>query len=82
MNKVNIGDTVYFANGCENLTEGKVVHIFRYFGKEEYVIEYNAVIDAALEVRDWNTISLKPEDRLHLWERVAEFYKKYKEITK
>lgn len=78
INKINIGDTVYFANGCEKLTEGKIVHIFEHFGKEQYVIEYNAVIDAALEVRDWNTTSLKPEGPLHLWERAAELFKKYK----
>ena len=36
------------------------------------------MIDAALEVRDWNTISLKPEGPLHLWEMAAELFKKYK----
>lgn len=70
-----IGDTVFFANGREKLTEGKVVHKFKL---EEYycllyVIQVETPIDPYFEVRDWQTLSSAADRDLNMWERIKAY---------
>ncbi len=61
-----IGDTLWFANGGEKLTEGKVVHIFGWGATVQYVLEYNAVIDYHVVCRNGLCVSENPEGPLNL----------------
>lgn len=64
--RYQIGDTLWFANGCKSLTEGKVVHIFEWANTVQYVLEYYAIVDWSLECRDYLTLSETPEGPLNL----------------
>ncbi len=61
-----IGDTLWFANGGDKLTEGKVVHIFGWGATVQYVLEYNAVIDYHVVCRNGLCVSENPEGPLNL----------------
>lgn len=61
-----IGDTLWFANGGDKLTEGKVVHIFGWGATVQYVLEYNAVIDYHVVCRNSLCVSENPEGPLNL----------------
>ena len=61
-----IGDTLWFANGGDKLTEGKVVHIFGWGATVQYVLEYNAVIDDHVVCRNGLCVSETPEGPLNL----------------
>lgn len=43
--KYTLGQTVFFANGGQELIEGQIVHIFTHFNIEQYIIEYHNTID-------------------------------------
>lgn len=64
-----IGDTVYFSQGGEELTEGKVVHIFERYNTKQYVIEVETHIDPYLVVRDWLTTSDTKDGDLFIWRK-------------
>lgn len=81
MKEYKVGDTVYIAVGCKDLVKGKIIHVFDY-GVKQYVVEYYAVIDYALVVRDWSTVSDTKEGPLNLWESVQKFAKRFKEQKK
>jgi len=61
-----IGDTLWFANGGDKLTEGKVVHIFGWGATVQYVLEYYAFIDYGIECRSGFCVSENPEGPLNL----------------
>lgn len=61
-----IGDTLWFANGGDKLTEGKVVHIFGWGATVQYVLEYNAIIDHHVVCRNSLCVSDNPEGPLNL----------------
>lgn len=78
MKKINIKDTVWFANGEHKLIPGRVVQIITldhlnegYIpGKELYVLEVETGIDNIFEVREWETISLEPAGPLNMWRNI------------
>jgi len=61
-----IGDTLWFANGGDKLTEGRVVHIFGWGATVQYILEYYAVIDYGIECRSGFCVSENPEGPLNL----------------
>lgn len=73
MNKYTLGQTVFFANGGQELVEGEVVHIFTHFNTEQYVIEYHNTIDYAICVREWLTVADSRESGLNIWGKLKEY---------
>lgn len=65
--KYTLGQTVFFANGGQELVEGEVVHIFTHFNTEQYVIEYHNTIDYVICVREWLTLAGSRESWLNIW---------------
>jgi len=63
----SVGDTVYYANGQENLEEGTVVNHFRRNGITHYVIETMTHIDPIYVVRDYWTLSPSEDQPLFIW---------------
>lgn len=81
-----IGDTLWFANGQKKLIEGKVVHIFGWGATVQYVLEYDAIIDSAIECRMALLVSETPEGPINMTKLAkkigTDIRKRLKERTK
>ena len=65
--KVKLGDTAWYHNGKEDMSSGKVVHVFELWNKTHYIIAVETHIEPVLHVRDFLTVSDDKDKPIGMW---------------